>query len=214
MIFSDCKPVWELHPLDEPQKMGGDATQTSLEYFNLLFCLNYSVTHYVLAALDALNKRLVKKIQVKGFEVKNLRGTDSYLYLENIITSPKHLPMARLELEIAYDKSINRELRKVGVSENLYYLFNRMEQYKDGYVITEIDPFNGGRISFQNGVGLTPGQVTGDVSERNLRRIQIRETILGLGQPECLPYLHSEAQRQHYPETPGSRARAAPLRQC
>ena len=171
--------------LDEPQKMGGDATQTSLKYFNPLFCLNYSATHrnvhnpvYVLDALDAFNKRLVKKIEVKGFEVKNLRGTDSYLYLENIVISPKHPPMARLELEIAYDKSINRELRKVSVGENLHYLSNRMEQYKDGYVITEIDPLNGGRIAFQNGIELVPGQVTGDVSESDLRRIQIRETIL------------------------------------
>ncbi|MFA7175470.1 MAG: DEAD/DEAH box helicase family protein, partial [Kiritimatiellia bacterium] len=93
--------------LDEPQKMGGDATQTSLKYFNPLFCLNYSATHkdmhnpiYVLDALDAFNKRLVKKIEVKGFEVKNFRGTDGYLYLENIVVSPQQPPKARLEFEI------------------------------------------------------------------------------------------------------------------
>ena len=78
--------------LDEPQKMGGDVTQKSLKKFNPLFSLNYSATHakqhntvYVLDALDAFNKRLVKKIEVKGFEVKNFRGTDSYLYLEQIV---------------------------------------------------------------------------------------------------------------------------------
>lgn len=171
--------------LDEPQKMGGDATQASLKYFNPLFCLNYSATHkemhnpvYVLDALDAFNKRLVKKIEVKGFEVKNLRGTDSYLYLENIVISPKHPPMARLELEIASQNSLKRDVRKVEVGDNLYYLSNHMEQYKQGYVITAIDPLHGGRIAFQNGIELTPGQVTGDVSEKDLRRIQIRETIL------------------------------------
>lgn len=31
--------------LDEPQKMGGTATQESLKEFNPLFCLNYSATH-------------------------------------------------------------------------------------------------------------------------------------------------------------------------
>ena len=74
--------------LDEPQKMGGDKTQKALANFNPLFCLNYSATHvqhhnlvYVLDAVDAYNKRLVKKIEVKGFEVKNLRGTDRYLFL-------------------------------------------------------------------------------------------------------------------------------------
>ena len=57
--------------LDEPQKMGGTATQESLKEFNPLFCLNYSATHkqhhtlvYVLDALDAYNKRLVKQIEV------------------------------------------------------------------------------------------------------------------------------------------------------
>jgi type III restriction enzyme len=63
--------------LDEPQKMGGDVTQKALKNFNPLFSLNYSATHakqhnliYVLDALDAFNKKLVKKIEVKGFEVK------------------------------------------------------------------------------------------------------------------------------------------------
>ena len=69
--------------LDEPQKMGGKATQESLKEFSPLFCLNYSATHkqhhdlvFVLDALDAYNRRLVKRIEVKGFELKNLRGTD------------------------------------------------------------------------------------------------------------------------------------------
>ena len=101
--------------LDEPQKMGGTATQESLKEFNPLFCLNYSATHkqhhtlvYVLDALDAYNKRLVKKIKVKGFDIKNLRGTDRYLFLEGIVISPKKPPMARIEFEIGYNKSINR----------------------------------------------------------------------------------------------------------
>lgn len=64
-------------------------------------------TVYVLDALDAYNKKLVKKIEVKKFEVKNFRETDSYLYLEQIIHSSKKPPMAKIELEIGYDKSIN-----------------------------------------------------------------------------------------------------------
>lgn len=47
---------------------------------------------YVLDALDAYNKRLVKKIEVKGFEVKNLRGTNKYLYLEDILVTPQKPP--------------------------------------------------------------------------------------------------------------------------
>lgn len=169
--------------LDEPQKMGGDVTQKALQNFNPLFALNYSATHakhhnlvYALDALDAFNKRLVKKIEVKGFEVKNLRGTDSYLYLEQIVLSGKKPPMAKIELEIRYKKSINRELRTVGVGDDLYFISQEMGQYK-GYTISEIDPLRG-TVTFTNGVVIKAGDVVGDVSEKDIRRIQIRETIL------------------------------------
>ena len=169
--------------LDEPQKMGGDVTQKALKNFNPLFSLNYSATHakhhnlvYVLDALDAFNKKLVKKIEVKGFEVKNFRGTDSYLYLEQIVLSPKKPPMAKIELEIGYNKSINREPRILGVGEDLYYVSQEMEQYK-GYTISEIDPLNG-TVTFTNGEVIKGGDIVGDISEKDMRRIQIRETIL------------------------------------
>ncbi len=169
--------------LDEPQKMGGVKTKSALKEFNPLFSLNYSATHavqhntiYVLDALEAYNKRLVKKIEVKGFAVKNFRGTDSYLFLEQIVTSPKKPPMARIELEIRYNKSINRETRILGVGDNLYYVSQEMEQYK-GYTISDIDPFRG-TVTFANGEVMKAGEVFGDVSEADMRRIQIRETIL------------------------------------
>ena len=169
--------------LDEPQKMGGDVTQKALKNFNPLFSLNYSATHakhhnlvYVLDALDAFNKKLVKKIEVKGFEVKNFRGTDSYLYLEQIVLSPKKPPMAKIELEIGYNKSINREPRILGVGDDLYYVSQEMEQYK-GYTISEIDPLNG-TVTFTNGEVIKGGDIVGDISEKDMRRIQIRETIL------------------------------------
>lgn len=169
--------------LDEPQKMGGAVTQKALKNFNPLFSLNYSATHakqhnlvYVLDALDAYNKRLVKKIEVKGFEVKNFRGTDSYLYLEQIVLSKNKPPMAKIELEIGYSKSINREARTLGVGDDLYYTSQEMEQYK-GYVISEIDPYTD-TVTFTNGEKITKGDVVGDVSEKDMRRIQIREAIL------------------------------------
>lgn len=169
--------------LDEPQKMGGEVTQKALKNFNPLFSMNFSATHakqhnlvYVLDALDAFNKRLVKKIEVKGFEVKNFRGTDTYLFLEQIVLSSKKPPMARIELEIGYNKSINRETRLLGVDDNLYYESKEMEQYR-GYVISEIDPIRG-TVTFTNGEVIRTGDVVGDISERDMRRIQIRETIL------------------------------------
>ena len=169
--------------LDEPQKMGGKVTQKALKNFDPLFSLNYSATHtiqhntvYVLDALDAFNKKLVKKIEVKGFEIKNLRGTDGYLYLEQIVLSPKKPPMAKVEMEINYKNSINRETRILAVGDDLYYISRQMEQYK-GATVSEIDPVCG-TVTFTNGEVIKAGEVVGDISEKDERRIQIRETIL------------------------------------
>lgn len=169
--------------LDEPQKMGGDVTQKALKNFDPLFALNYSATHakqhnlvYVLDALDAYNKRLVKKIEVKGFEVKNLRGTDSYLFLESIIVSAKKPPMARIELEVRHSDKITRELHRINVGDNLFNTSNEMGQYS-GYVVQTIDPVSG-TVTFTNGEVISTNEITGDISEKDMRRIQIRETIL------------------------------------
>lgn len=175
--------------LDEPQKLGGDATQASIKLFKPLFALNYSATHkdvhnlvYVLDALDAYQKKLVKKIEVKGFELRNLRGTDGFVYLSQILLDPKKPPMARITFEINYAKGINRESRLVEVNDNLYDMsaggnMPPLEQYKNGYVVKEINPVNN-TITFLNGEVLAVGEVRGDISERDMRRIQIRETIL------------------------------------
>lgn len=177
--------------LDEPQKLGGDATQQSIKLFNPLFALNYSATHknvhnpvYVLDALDAYQKKLVKKIEVKGFELRNLRGTDGFVYLSKILLDPKKPPMARVTFEVNYAKSINRESRILGVGDNLYDLsagnngkMPPLEQYKNGFVIKDINPIDN-TITFLNGLVLGVDEVRGDISERDMRRIQIRETIL------------------------------------
>ena len=168
--------------LDEPQKMGGKKTQESLKEFNPLFTLNYSATHkehhdliYVLDALDAYKMKLVKKIEVKGFDIKNLRGTDGYLFLEDIVISPKKPPMARMEFEIGYEKSIKRVIRILGVDDDLFALSKNMEQYR-GYLINDVDPIKG-VVTFTNGIEIHIGEVLGDVSEKDIRRVQIRETI-------------------------------------
>lgn len=168
--------------LDEPQKMGGTQTQKALKNFNPLFSLNYSATHvkkhnlvYALDAVDAYNMKLVKKIQVKGFSPKNLSGTNSYLYLDEIILDTKKPPRARVEMEIAYQNGPKRERRIISVDDSLYELSKGMEQYKD-YLLADINPLSDS-ISFTNGIKITKGTVMGDISEDYLRRIQIRETI-------------------------------------
>ena len=174
--------------LDEPQKMGGAATQASLARFNPLFTLNYSATHkeahnpvYVLDALDAYNKKLVKKIEVIGFELKNLHGTDKYVYLEDIILSHTEAPKARLGFEYqAKSGKISRIFKKLGEGDSLYYESNELEQYKD-FTISDIhvDQNNAAYsfVEFSNGRKLYVKDIIGDVTAEHKARIQIRETI-------------------------------------
>ena len=177
-VIKKCRPILIL---DEPQKMGGNATQASLKEFDPLFCLNYSATHrdrhtlvYVLDALDAYKKRLVKQIEVKGFDVKNLGGTNRYLFLEGIVISGDRPPTARLEFEIGH-ASIKRETRLVQAGDDIFALSKNMEQYR-GYRVSEVDPVKR-MLSFTNGEEIRVGEVQGDMSEETLRRVQIRETI-------------------------------------
>ena len=167
--------------MDEPQKMEGDATQTGLRRFTPLFVLNYSATHktkhntvYALDALDAYQKKLVKRIQVKGFELRNLQGTNTYLYIDSIILSKTKPPMVRIDLEVKRGNGIRRESRKLAYGDDLFVVSD-LNQYK-GYVISDINPFRN-TVTFLNGVTLRKGEVVGDVGEEHLQRVQIRETI-------------------------------------
>ena len=168
--------------LDEPQRLEGAGTRRGLKRFNPLFTLNYSATHkvqhnlvYVLDALDAYNKRLVKKIEVKGFEVINPLGTGTYIYVDDIIVSEKKPPKTKLEIEIGYKKGIKRECRNMDEGDSLYHASKEMEQYRD-LSITNIDT-RAGIVEFSNGLRLHKGETYGNIIEKNLRRAQIRETI-------------------------------------
>ncbi|MDR4000924.1 MAG: restriction endonuclease subunit R, partial [Hallella sp.] len=169
--------------LDEPQKMGGAATQTALARFNPLFTLNYSATHrethnpvYVLDALDAYNQKLVKKIEVVGFELRNLKGTESYIYFDSVVLSKNEPPMVRMEIDVqSKSGNIKRAYKNVGEGDDLFYLSGEMEQYH-GYMLTEIDPLRGKAI-FSNGVTLNVKDIQGNVTADHKARIQIRETI-------------------------------------
>lgn len=174
--------------MDEPQKMEGAATQAALKKFKPLFVLNYSATHktkhdtvYALDALDAYRERLVKRIKVIGFEMKNLRGTNGYMYLDDIILSPTKPPMARISIEVKNAAGEpRRHFKTLGKGDSLYFESNELLQYK-GYDIVEIFPGSNTQpiayVTFANGVTLRKGDVVGDTNELHMQRVQIRETI-------------------------------------
>lgn len=193
--------------VDEPQKMGkrGSATWKGIERFNPLFTLNYSATHrekhnlvYALDALDAFNEKLVKRIEVKGFELKNMRGTDGYLYLKDIIVSKTKAPEAVIEFKrMTASGKIVKHTARFNEGDSIYDATGdtRLEAYRD-YVIASgndgIVPDQDGRLGyvrFLNGEVLQRGVVYGDSAEDDMRRIQIRETIAShLQKEEALFY--------------------------
>src|SRR5690606_27014371 len=153
------------------------------------FTLRYSATHkvdynkiYRLDALDAYNKRLVKKIQVKGINLKGSTGTTGYLYLEHISLSTSKPPLAMVEYEQRTKTGAIKKIRdELGESANLYELSGYMPAYKN-QIITEINGYLNKIVI--GGQDLYPGDILNDKDENAFRRVQIRETIMSHLQKE------------------------------
>lgn len=179
--------------IDEPQSVEGKQTKKNLEEFNPLMTLRYSATHksdsiynmvYRLDAMEAYNKKLVKKIAVKGILETGSTATTGYVYLQSINLS-KADPTATIEFDVKGATGIRKVTKTVGIGFNLYANSGELQEYKDNYVVKFIDGRDDS-IEFLNGTKLFAGEVIGKYDEDQLRRIQIRETILS----------HIERERQ------------------
>ena len=179
--------------IDEPQSVEGAQTKERLKEFHPLLTLRYSATHktdsiynmvYRLDAMEAYNKRLVKRIAVKGITESGSTATDGYIYLEGINLS-KADPTATIQFDFKGATGIRKKTAKVGIGFNLYDNSGNLDEYKNGFVVKFIDGRDNS-VEFLNGIKIFAGDVVGKVSEEQLRRIQIRETILS----------HIERERQ------------------
>ena len=179
--------------IDEPQSVEGKQTKERLKEFNPLLTLRYSATHksdsiynmvYRLDAMEAYNKRLVKKIAVKGITESGSTATEGYVYLEGINLS-KADPTATLQFDFKGATGIRKKTMKVGIGFNLYDNSGGLDEYQNSFVVKFIDGRDNS-VEFLNGIKLYAGDVIGKISEDQLRRIQIRETILS----------HIERERQ------------------
>ena len=172
--------------IDEPQSVEGKQTKERLKEFHPLLTLRYSATHrsdsiynmvFRLDAMEAYNRRLVKKIAVKGITESGSTATDSYIYLESINLS-KSDPTATLQFEVKMAGGTpKKKSRIVKIGDNLYDYSGGLEEYRNGFVVKQIDGRDDS-VEFLNGIKIFAGDVIGAVDEDQLRRIQIRETIL------------------------------------
>ena len=179
--------------IDEPQSVEGPAAKKNLKLFSPLLTLRYSATHkadsiynmvYRLDAMEAYNKRLVKKIAVKGITESGSTATEGFVYLESINLS-KADPTATIQFDCKGASGIRKKTATVGIGYNLYDNSGNLDEYKVGFVVKSIDGRDNS-VEFLNGIKIFAGDVIGKVSEDQLRRIQIRETILS----------HLERERQ------------------
>ncbi len=172
--------------IDEPQSVEGKQTKKRLKEFHPLLTLRYSATHksnsiynmvFRLDAMEAYNRRLVKKIAVKGITESGSTATNSYIYLESINLS-KSDPTATLQFEVKRTNGApKKKSRIVKIGDNLYDYSGGLEEYRNGFVVKQIDGRDDS-VEFLNGIKIYAGDVIGAVDEDQLRRIQIRETIL------------------------------------
>ena len=211
--------------IDEPQSVLGadkkNATREKLKEFHPLFTLLYSATHragdivnmvYRLDAMDAYNKKLVKKITVKGIEQKGTTATNGYLYLESIELSEGN-PRARIGFDKKGVSSVKQVTQLVADGFDIYQQSGGLEEYKNGYRVESIDGYNR-TIRLLNGTVLHEGEMIGRVNDIYVRRQQIRETILSHIQKErklfrmgikCLSLFfidHVDNYREPHPPTP------------
>lgn len=187
--------------IDEPQSIigvtgGKNVTRDSIGKFNPLFYVNYSATHrenfnmvYRLDAVDAYQKQLVKKITVKGISVRGITATNGYLYLQRINVYPNKSPSATVVFEYNTKSStgLGKKVKSFAHGDNIYVHSGELEAYRNGYTISNINARDG-FVEFTNGLRLKPGEVVGDSSAEDIRRIQIRETIMS----------HLEKERELY----------------
>ena len=176
--------------IDEPQSVLGvdrnNATRQKLKEFNPLFSLLYSATHrkediynqvYRLDAIDALNKKLVKKIEVLGVKQQGSTATHGFVYLEDFIIGKNGAaPQARISYDVKTGSGVKATSKLVTEGFDLFQQSGELEEYRNGYVIDRIDGVNG-FIHLLNDTTLYIGEMVGAINEELIRRIQIRETI-------------------------------------
>jgi len=163
--------------LDEPQKMGGEATQWGIEQLNPLFVLRYSATHrdiynlvYKLTPYDAYNLGLVKKIEVLSITEEGDPGSKKII-LEKIESTSSGL-RAKVKVFVNTKDGIKFKTTTIKYKDDLEKKTNN--PYYNGFIVSEVNK-GLGYISFSNGIKIYEGKSS--IDEDEVIRVMVRETI-------------------------------------
>lgn len=196
-LIAECNPIVII---DEPQSVDNTTqAKTAIKSLNPLFVFRFSATHkepynmiYRLTPLDAFNQHLVKSIRVDSVRsMEDFNG--SYVKLEDVQTTGRSIK-ARLAIDVR-DKLGGQKRKTVTCSTgtDLFLKSNENPDYEGvngGWILSNISAQEGNKfVEFQNGEYLEIGEAIGDVTEKVVKRAQIRRTIID----------HLEKQLQLYP---------------
>ncbi len=162
--------------LDEPQKMGGEATLWGIEQLNPLLVLRYSATHkdiynlvYKLTPYDAYNLGLVKKIEVLSITKEDQNSKK--IILERIESTSSGL---RAKVKVFTKTKDGTKLKTITIKHGNDLANKTDNSYYDGFIVSEINK-GAGYISFSNGVKIYEGKSS--IDEDEIICLMIRETI-------------------------------------
>lgn len=168
--------------IDEPQSVDNtEKAQEAIRSLNPLCTLRYSATHknpynlvYSLNPIRAFDLRLVKQIVVASVTSEGAQN-DSYIKL--ISVDRKNGIKAKVEIDVHANDGPKRKTVTVKNETDLFVVSKERENYRDGYLITEINSEPGNEyIQFNSGKTLALGQELGGIRE-DLWKAQIKSTL-------------------------------------
>jgi type III restriction enzyme len=168
--------------IDEPQSVDStEKSQEAIKALNPLCTLRYSATHrnpynlvYRLDPIRAFGLHLVKQIIVDS-AITSGSMNDAFVRVEKIdITNGIK---AKLRIQVQTPNGAKEKSVTVKNEHDLYELSENRAQYKDGFVVTEIDGTPGAEfVKFNGGLILRLGEEQGGMRE-DVWKAQIRKTV-------------------------------------
>ncbi|MCJ7509684.1 MAG: DEAD/DEAH box helicase family protein [Dehalococcoidia bacterium] len=168
--------------IDEPQSVDStEKSQEAIRALNPLCTLRYSATHknpynlvYRLDPIRAFELRLVKQIVVASVTASGAMN-DPFVRVDKI-DNTKGIS-ANLRLHVQTPSGPKEKGIKVKAGTDLYEISDNRANYRDGFVVAEINAEPGNEyVRFDNGRVLHLGETLGGLHE-DVWRMQIKNTI-------------------------------------
>ncbi len=168
--------------IDEPQSVDNtEKAQEAIRSLNPLCTLRYSATHtnpynliYSLDPIRAFDLRLVKQIVVASVTGA---GAQNDAYVRLVSVDRKNGIKAKVEIDVQTSDGPKWKAVTVKNETDLFVVSKERENYRDGYLIAEINSEPGNEyIQFNSGKTLTIGQELGGIRD-DLWKAQIKNTV-------------------------------------